>query len=267
MRNCLNNRGGFDRAMMAVAASFLAVSASAAMAQGDQQRSSAAELAIEAAIPRPEPANVPPPTIKDFKLDTTAAVPDPAKADATKADATKPAAAAVKPATEAAEPNKLAKPNSTDAATTPPTEPKKDNLAKEDAVKTDTATAPAASPAAPAAASVAPAPAPASDAASTPPPAAATAPTATESAKDIAKEPTQAPAKAASNVASTEQPVADQLKDLLATKSVPCLALGVAFGTFGFGGGLAGVRFAESGSGARGHLAGNLCSPGAKGKA
>jgi len=32
-------------------------------------RSTAAELAIDAAIPRPEPANVPPPTAADFKLD------------------------------------------------------------------------------------------------------------------------------------------------------------------------------------------------------
>ena len=226
MRNCLNDRGGFDRILMAVAASFMAVSASAAMAQSDQQRSSAAELAIEAAIPRPEPANVPPPTIKDFKQDTTAAVPDQAKTDATKTDATntgatKPAAETVKPATEAAEPKKTVEPNPADIATTPPAEPKKDDAAKVDAVKSDTATAPAASPTAPAAASVAPATAPASDAASvTPPPAAATAPTTTEPAKDAAKEPTQEPAKAASNVPPADQPVADQLKDLLATKSV-----------------------------------------------
>src|SRR6185312_836738 len=235
MRNCLNDRGGFDRVLMAVAASFLAVSANAAMAQSDQQRSSAAELAIEAAIPRPEPANIPPPTVKDFKLDTTAAVSDPGKTDATKTDATKagatnaeatePAAETVKPATEAAEPKNTVEPNPADVATTPPGEPKKDDAAKADAVKVDTAAAPAASPAAPAAASVAPAPAPASDAASitpavTPPPAAAAAPTTTEPAKDVAKEPAQEPAKAASNVPPADQPVADQLKDLLATKSV-----------------------------------------------
>lgn len=68
MRDCLNNRGGFDRVLMAVAATFLIVSASSALAQ-DQARSTAAELAIDAAIPRPEPANVPPPTINDFKMD------------------------------------------------------------------------------------------------------------------------------------------------------------------------------------------------------
>lgn len=78
MRDCLNHRAGFDRVLMTVAATFLTVSASSALAQ-DQARSSAAELAIEAAIPRPEPANVPPPTAADIKLDTTATVQDPAK--------------------------------------------------------------------------------------------------------------------------------------------------------------------------------------------
>ncbi|MDU6672051.1 MAG: murein L,D-transpeptidase, partial [Bradyrhizobium sp.] len=65
---------------MAVAATFLAVSATSALAQGDAPRNNAAELAIDAAIPLPEPANVPPPTASDFKLDTTATVsPGPAK--------------------------------------------------------------------------------------------------------------------------------------------------------------------------------------------
>src|SRR5215468_6906453 len=71
MRDYLNKRGGFDRVLMAVAATFLAVSATPAMAQ-DPARSGAAELAIDAAIPRPEPVNLPPPTINDFKMDTTA---------------------------------------------------------------------------------------------------------------------------------------------------------------------------------------------------
>src|SRR5882762_9955104 len=80
MRDCSTNRAGFDRVLMAVAATFLAVSATSALAaQSDAPRTSAAELAIDAAVPRPEPANVPPPTIGDFKMDTTAAVPDAAK--------------------------------------------------------------------------------------------------------------------------------------------------------------------------------------------
>ncbi|WP_407176819.1 murein L,D-transpeptidase [Bradyrhizobium sp. STM 3562] len=189
MRNCLNNRGGFDRVLMAVAASFLAVSATSAMAQSDPQRSSAAELAIEAAIPRPEPANVPPPTVNDFKMDTTASVPEPAKTDA----AAKAVTEAAKPTTEAAKPADTTEPKPADVATTPPVEPKKD-----EAPKADTATAPTAAPAAPAAASATPSTAPA--------PAASVA-------------PTSEPAKAASNVPAADQPVADKLKDMLAAKS------------------------------------------------
>src|SRR5450432_4147597 len=79
MRDCWKNRAGFDRVLMAVAATFLTVSATSAFAQADPPRNSAAELAIDAAIPRPEPANVPPPTVNDFKMDTTASVPGPAK--------------------------------------------------------------------------------------------------------------------------------------------------------------------------------------------
>jgi L,D-transpeptidase YcbB len=78
MRDRLKNRAGYDRVLMAVAATFLTVSATSALAQ-DQARNSAAELAIDAAVPRPEPANVPPPTVNDFKLETTASTPDATK--------------------------------------------------------------------------------------------------------------------------------------------------------------------------------------------
>ncbi|HEY0851375.1 MAG TPA: murein L,D-transpeptidase, partial [Bradyrhizobium sp.] len=74
MRDSSMGRGGFDRVLMAVAATFLTVSATSALAQSNASRS-AAELAIEAAIPIPQPANVPPPTADDFKIDTTASVP------------------------------------------------------------------------------------------------------------------------------------------------------------------------------------------------
>ncbi|WFU23832.1 L,D-transpeptidase family protein [Bradyrhizobium sp. CB1717] len=142
MRDCLNHRAGFDRVLMTVAATFLTVSAGSALAQ-DQARSSAAELAIEAAIPRPEPANVPPPTASDIKLDTTATVQDPAKETAkepVKADAapapdkveTKPSDVAATPAPEA-----------------PKSETAKSEPAKTEPAKADTATAPPA-PAAPA---------------------------------------------------------------------------------------------------------------------
>src|SRR5260370_34191557 len=94
MRDCLKNRAGFDRVLMAVAASFLTVSATSALttsalAQVDAARNSPAELAIDAAIPRPEPANVPPPTASDFKMDTTASVPDAPKTDNSKTDNSK----------------------------------------------------------------------------------------------------------------------------------------------------------------------------------
>ena len=79
MRDRSTNRAGFDRVLMAVAATFLAVSATSALAQSNAPRTSAAELAIDAAIPRPEPANVPPPTASDFKTETTATLPDTAK--------------------------------------------------------------------------------------------------------------------------------------------------------------------------------------------
>ena len=111
MRDCLKNRGGFDRVLMAVAATFLTVSATSAMAQADQSRSSAAELAIDAAIPRPEPANVPPPTINDFKMDTTASVPDAAKTPDGKTE-TKPADVVVAPA----DANKAVPPSNTATA-------------------------------------------------------------------------------------------------------------------------------------------------------
>jgi murein L,D-transpeptidase YcbB/YkuD len=100
MRDCWKNRAGYDRVLMAVAATFLTVSATSALAQGDQVRNSAAELAIDAAVPRPEPANVPPPTVNDFKLDTPA--PDAAKVTEKAAPETKPADVAIVPAAEPA---------------------------------------------------------------------------------------------------------------------------------------------------------------------
>lgn len=183
MRDCLNHRAGFDRVLMTVAATFLTVSAGSALAQ-DQTRSSAAELAIEAAIPRPEPANVPPPTASDIKLDTTATVQDsakePVKAEATPAPEkveTKPADLATTPAPEAAK------------SETSKTEPAKTEAAKTEAAKTepakaDTATATPAAPAAPAAAA-----------------------------------PAAEPVKAASNVPAADQPVADKLKDIIGAKT------------------------------------------------
>jgi murein L,D-transpeptidase YcbB/YkuD len=87
---------------MAVAATFLTVSATSALAgQSTTPRASAAELAIDAAIPRPEPANVPPPTIGDFKMDSTASVPE-KPADAKPAETVTAPASTAAPATAAA---------------------------------------------------------------------------------------------------------------------------------------------------------------------
>jgi len=139
MRDCRKNRAGYDRVLMTVAATFLTVSASSAWAQNDGQRNSAAELAIDAAVPRPEPANVPPPTPADFKLDTPSSDASKAAEIASPAPA-KPADVATVPISE---PNKVepAKPETAKA------EP-----AKQEPGKTDAATAaPAPTPAATAA--------------------------------------------------------------------------------------------------------------------
>jgi murein L,D-transpeptidase YcbB/YkuD len=189
MRDCSNNRAGFDRVLMAVAASFLAVSATSALAQSDSARSTAAELAIEAAIPRPEPANLPPPTANDFKLDTTASVPEVAKTDPVKADTagkdtaktdtsrTDTSKADISTTTEKAAEPKPADVVTAPAADTGKTDTSKTDTSKTDTSKTDTATAPA------------------------------------------AEKPTE-PVKAASNVPPADQPVADKLKEMLAAKSL-----------------------------------------------
>jgi murein L,D-transpeptidase YcbB/YkuD len=123
MRDCLKNRAGFDRVLMAVAATFLTVSATSALAQADPARNSAAELAIDAAIPRPEPANVPPPTINDFKLDSATSAPDAAKMDAPKttekATETKPSTVVTAPAADTNKPDATRN----DTATTTPASP------------------------------------------------------------------------------------------------------------------------------------------------
>ena len=140
---------GFDRILMAVAATFISVAATNANAQSAPKNP--ADLAIDAAVPLPEPANVPPPTVNDFK-------PDAVKPDT---------AAAATPAPAAQAKKEEAAPATT--ATVPPA-----------------ATAPAATPA---------------------PAAAAAEPAKTEPAK-----------AAAPAVAAADQPVADKLRDLIATK-------------------------------------------------
>jgi hypothetical protein len=89
--------------------------------------------------PRPEPANVPPPSIGDFKIDATASVPDPATAAA--------------PAPQRAPDPKPAEIVTAPAARSKPAETPKDETPKSDTATTTpatpapaTATAPAAEP-------------------------------------------------------------------------------------------------------------------------
>jgi murein L,D-transpeptidase YcbB/YkuD len=146
MRDYSKNRAGFDRVLMAVAATFLAVSATSALAgQSDAPRASAAELAIDAAIPRPEPANVPPPTASDFKMDATAALPDAAKPTEKPTEpSTTAKAAEPKPAEIVTAPAADAKPNDTAATATAAPPAAEPPAATPPAA---TATAPAAEPA------------------------------------------------------------------------------------------------------------------------
>jgi murein L,D-transpeptidase YcbB/YkuD len=142
MRDCFNSRSGFDRVLMAVAATFLTVSATSAMAQ-DPARSSAAELAIDAAIPRPEPANVPPPTINDFKLDSITPAAASARPDAAM---TTDKTASDRPASDKAD----TKP--ADVATSPAIDTKKEDTAPATASAPPAASTPPATATAPAAA-------------------------------------------------------------------------------------------------------------------
>ena len=209
--------------LMAVAATFLTVSATAALGQTGPARNSPAELAIDAAIPRPEPANVPPPTINDFKPDTLKA--DTVKADAVKADTVKAdtlkadtggpvseaakmmqRAAEAKPSDVVAAPaaNKIDTPKNDSAkADTPKTDTPKADTSKADTTKNDAAKVDTAK--------VDP---PMIDAgkSTTTEPAAATATPAVEPAKEATK--------AANNVPPADQPVADKLRDLLGTKTL-----------------------------------------------
>ncbi len=170
---------------MTVAATFLTVSATSAFAQSNSARNTAADLAIDAAVPRPEPANVPPPGPGDFKLDASSA-PDAAKTaeEVPETVTAKPADVVTAPISEPAsiETGKADTPKpdtpKTDTAKSETTAP---DTSKVEAPKTETT-------------SVAPAETPA--AASTP-----------------------EPVKAASNVPAADQPVADKLRDLFGAKA------------------------------------------------
>jgi len=194
MRDYNKSRSGFDHVLMAVAATFLTVSAGAAAAQTASPRDSVSELAIDAAVPRPEPANVPPPTAADLKADAS-------KTNTTKSDVT----ATIPDAAKAAE--------ATVGATSPDTPKIAETPKVADTPKSAEDTKPAETAAAPA--TPAPATEPATSATA---PAAAVTPAApaAEPAKDVAKEV----AKPASTVAAADQPVADRLREMLGSKSL-----------------------------------------------
>jgi L,D-transpeptidase YcbB len=187
MLDCSKNRAGFDRVLMAVAATFLTVSATSAFAQPSSTRNSPAELAIDAAIPRPEPANVPPPTANDFKPDTTAPVSDAPKVTE-KAAETKPSEVVTAPVVDTGK-NDVSKADAS-KADAGKVDASKPDAAKNDAVKNDAAK---------------------ND----------TAATTTESAPATpAVEPAKEPAKAVSNVPPADQPVAGKLSEMFGSKSL-----------------------------------------------
>ncbi|KIZ40938.1 MULTISPECIES: L,D-transpeptidase family protein [Rhodopseudomonas] len=222
MRNYSKN-AGFDRVLMAVAATFLTVSTGSALAQSSPAPKSAAELSIDAGVPVPDKVELPPVSVSDFKSDTlkapalkpatATAIPAPAgppAADNAAASATTPSADTAK---SDAGPSDTAKSDTaksdtdhsstgkSDSAETTPTdvkagETKTGDLKTEDADKA--ATAPAATT--PAATASAPAAEPA-----------ASAPAASASA----------PADAAPKLATVAptNPVADQLREMLTEKS------------------------------------------------
>jgi L,D-transpeptidase YcbB len=70
MRDHAKGRRGFEGVLMVVVASFLTVSATSVLAQTAPR--SPADLAIDAAVPVPDPVQLPPPSIGDFKLDSLA---------------------------------------------------------------------------------------------------------------------------------------------------------------------------------------------------
>ena len=128
----VQNKGhkGFDRVLMAVAASFLAVAATSAQAQTTTGRS-ASDLAIDAAVPMPDSANLPPPSATDIKPAAPVAA-APAAEPATTATTT-PATASQAPATAAAPATESAKASTVAAADQPVAEKLRDLIASKGA--------------------------------------------------------------------------------------------------------------------------------------
>ncbi len=177
MHNSSTGRSGYDRVLAAIAATFLIAGVTTSVHA--ESATTPADAKIDAAVPMPDTALVPPPTAADVKAD--APKNDAAKNDAVKTDAPKAADAAPQaPAADAAK------------ADTAKTE------TKPEAPKADSAKSETPAPDAPKAAA-APAAAPEK-------PATASAPAATE------------PAQATGTVTITD-PFGEKLRDLIATKA------------------------------------------------
>lgn len=118
---------GFDRVLMAVAATFLTVSASNAFAQTAPAQNNAAELAIDAAVPVPDTSIVPPPTAADISSTPSNTAPStataPASADKTETTAsTTPATAPAASVTTPAAPSDTAAQQTKEPAAAPATQ-------------------------------------------------------------------------------------------------------------------------------------------------
>jgi L,D-transpeptidase YcbB len=205
MRDCWKNRAGYDRVLMTIAATFLTVSATSALAQSDQVRKSAAELAIDAAIPRPEPANVPPPTVNDFRLDTVAPAPSAKVTETTAPEAKQEAKPEAKPA---------------EIATAPVSEPSKVETGKTDEGKTDASKAEGGNSetAKPETAKPETAKSDATNNETSKSDTATVAPAQAPATAAPSPEPATEPVKAASNVPPADQPVADKLHEMTGGK-------------------------------------------------
>ncbi|MDQ8726911.1 L,D-transpeptidase family protein [Bradyrhizobium sp. LHD-71] len=173
MRNVRNDRGGYDRIIAAAVVAIVAMAASNASAQSNPA-TTPAELAIDAAVPMPEPANAPPPSRADVNALASGHVTGESAKSGTEATAeTTPAAT---------------------APTATATAPTQDDRKPEEAKKDDTAAKP----------SVATAP--------------ETAAPAAEPAKDEPARDTAA-APANTNIAVADQPIAERISDLLASRA------------------------------------------------
>jgi murein L,D-transpeptidase YcbB/YkuD len=116
MRDVQGGRGGYDRIIAAAVAAFVAMAATNASAQANPA-TTPAELAIDAAVPMPEPANAPPPTAADFNsLARGLATGEPARVEAKPAPST-PVTTATAPVQDPPKPDEAKK---DDVAVKPP---------------------------------------------------------------------------------------------------------------------------------------------------